>query len=334
MWRSPVDSETFLGIGVDRHSGLTNDIIPIPCHSHNDYSRDVPLLQAIYAGCISVEADVWLPTEAFRTRFPEVSDEDLLVGHSRSSLQPDRTLRSLYTDPLWKMLHFANDRDDGLGIHYDNGIFDHHPGQPLTLLIDIKEAPDDTYNRIQLHLDSFRGRQPNETGLTYWDIEAGKRIDRPLTIVLTGDAPFDSILDDKKNYFRDVFYDAPLHDLYPKGTDNASPYNQSNSYYASTSMKQHVGYPGVTNGRFSEEQSAKMKSQIADADNLGLVARYWATPDWPAGRRSYVWQTLLNLSVGILNVDEIEVAARWDWTNSLLGYCWLLRGVGFKNVCE
>ena len=47
---------------------ITNDVTPIPCHSHNDYWRRVPLYDALRWGCTGVEADVWL------------FDEDLYVG--------------------------------------------------------------------------------------------------------------------------------------------------------------------------------------------------------------------------------------------------------------
>lgn len=46
----------------------TRDIIPIPCHSHNDYWRRIPVFDAIHWGCTSIEADVWL------------FDDDLFVG--------------------------------------------------------------------------------------------------------------------------------------------------------------------------------------------------------------------------------------------------------------
>ncbi|KAL8947372.1 MAG: hypothetical protein Q9222_006338 [Ikaeria aurantiellina] len=39
---------------------FSRDITPIPCHSHNDYWRRVPLYDALAAGCTGVEADVWL----------------------------------------------------------------------------------------------------------------------------------------------------------------------------------------------------------------------------------------------------------------------------------
>ena len=72
----------------------TRDIVPIACHSHNDYWRAVPLFDAIRSGCTGVEADVWL----FK------GETDLFVGHTSAALSPTRTLRSLYVEPLVELL--------------------------------------------------------------------------------------------------------------------------------------------------------------------------------------------------------------------------------------
>ena len=71
---------------------FTRGIRPIRCHSHNDYWQRLPLYSAISAGCISVEADVWL------------FDQELYIGHSTSSLTRNRTLKALYVDPLMEIL--------------------------------------------------------------------------------------------------------------------------------------------------------------------------------------------------------------------------------------
>ena len=73
----------------------TKDVLPIACHSHNDYRRNVPLFDALHAGCISVEADIWPAAEA----------TELLVGHHRRSLSHERTLRSLYLNPIADLLN-------------------------------------------------------------------------------------------------------------------------------------------------------------------------------------------------------------------------------------
>ena len=79
----------------DYPTDATRDILPIPCHSHNDYWRRIPLFEAIHHGCTSVEADVWLLK----------GHEDLLVGHSRTSLTSQRTFISLYVSPLVELLN-------------------------------------------------------------------------------------------------------------------------------------------------------------------------------------------------------------------------------------
>ena len=85
-----------VGAGLSQYpTDATRNILPIPCHSHNDYWRRVPLFDAIHAGCTSVEADVWL--------FKDRSDE-LFVGHGTASLTPGRTFASLYVNPLVDLL--------------------------------------------------------------------------------------------------------------------------------------------------------------------------------------------------------------------------------------
>jgi len=34
------------------------DVVPVPCHSHNDYWRKVPVFSALHMGCTGIEADV------------------------------------------------------------------------------------------------------------------------------------------------------------------------------------------------------------------------------------------------------------------------------------
>merc|ERR1712230_199144 len=104
------------------------DIHPVACHSHNDYWRKEPLFSALKAGCSGVEADVWL------------YGEELYVGHTSASLSPQRTLRSLYIDPLVKIL----DQQNPITSFHPSvesprsGVFDTKPAQTLVLLIDFK----------------------------------------------------------------------------------------------------------------------------------------------------------------------------------------------------
>lgn len=86
-----------LGEGLSHYpTDFTRDVVPIPCHSHNDYWRRVPLFEAIHYGCTGVEADVWL------------FDDELFVGHNLGSLTKNRTLRKMYIDPLLDILDHQN----------------------------------------------------------------------------------------------------------------------------------------------------------------------------------------------------------------------------------
>src|ERR1700748_1478515 len=65
------------------------DVTPLlNAHAHNDYEHTHPLFDALDQGFASVEADVY-PV-----------DGELLVGHNRRDLKPERTLESLYLAPL------------------------------------------------------------------------------------------------------------------------------------------------------------------------------------------------------------------------------------------
>ncbi len=59
-------------------------------HSHNDYLRTVPFWEAIGAGSASIEVDVIL------------QNGELMAAHEKESIQPKRTFKSLYLEPIQK----------------------------------------------------------------------------------------------------------------------------------------------------------------------------------------------------------------------------------------
>ena len=75
-------------------SDATRYVTPIPCHSHNDYWRKVPLFSAISWGCTGVGADVWLHD----------GDEELYIGHMTAALTSERTFAKLNIELLVKLL--------------------------------------------------------------------------------------------------------------------------------------------------------------------------------------------------------------------------------------
>ncbi|KAL8768940.1 MAG: hypothetical protein Q9209_004995 [Squamulea sp. 1 TL-2023] len=323
---------------------FTRGILPIPCHSHNDYWRRVPLYSAIEAGCISVEADVWL------------FGEELYVGHSLASLTPNRTLASLYVNPLVQILEKQNPSthfhpDGNVSQH---GVFDTVPEQSLTLLIDFKTSGSALFPYVVSALEPLRSRGH----LTYRN--GTQTISRPITVIGTGNTPFSLVDSDDANPHHDIFFDAPLAAMWeglpgetsppaPKldslvyGSDidaslpdnsvskyeqhsvseedmgqgmsgtpeNPDAYTTENSVYASVSFAQAIGH--VLFGKLSDSQLSLIRGHIRGAHRRGLKVRYWELPFWPIGLRNYVWDTLVKEGVDILNVDDLDAATKLDW---------------------
>lgn len=298
--------------------GFSRDIIPIPCHSHNDYWRHVPLYDALAAGCTSVEADVWL------------SGKDLFVGHSKNSLTKERTLESLYIDPLVSILTTQNTPSQITTTNETsstipspstiqlNGVFDTSPETPLTLLIDLKTDGASTFPAVLSHLEPLRSRG----WLTHFNGTAV--VPGLITVVGTGNTPFDLLT--ANTTYRDIFYDAPLQNFWGDGGDDPTTttntqassqpltsdiYTPENSYYASVSFQKEIGK--LRHGMLTPQQVLKIRGQINGAEGRALKARYWDTPAWPVGRRDYVWDFLMREGVGSLNVDDLEAAKERNW---------------------
>lgn len=330
---------------------FSRDILPIPCHSHNDYWRTVPLYSAIESGCIGVEADVWL------------FDEQLYVGHSVPSLTPNRTIDSLYIKPLLDILAKQNPRrtlfpQRQLQL---NGVFDTTPEQSLIFLIDFKTAGDTLWPFVQSALEPLRSRSylTNSNGT---DIVYG-----PITVVGTGNTPFDLVNSDESNPHHDIFFDAPLSKMFEGPNEEISPvipstieslphetgiihaplvgnetgagratlkiprkrsdeggqgnagteggdaddFDAGNSFYASVAFGEAIGQ--LQDGQFSEHQMDLLRGQIRGAHKRGLKARYWDLPFWPIGLRNHVWDVLVKEGVDLLNVDDLKGATRRNW---------------------
>lgn len=294
----------------DYPTDATRDVLPIPCHSHNDYWRRIPLFDAISWGCTGVEADVWQMH----------GEDELLVGHSKSSLTRKRTFRSLYITPLMKLLDSMNPTTD-FAETSGHGVFDEVPEQTLVLLVDFKTDGEKLFPIVEDQLSPLR----ENDYLSHWD---GKDfVSRAVTVVGTGNAPFDMLI--ANTTYRDIFFDAPIDVFYDgatssltrrgqgdTGTARTTPdsFNSSNSYYASVSFDSSIGLPY---GDLSARQLELLRGQIKGAHARGLKARYWETPAWPTSLRNHVWQVLMDEGADMLNVDHLEAAAKFDWTKKI-----------------
>ncbi|KAL4909284.1 hypothetical protein BDW74DRAFT_174489 [Aspergillus multicolor] len=319
-WRQPPDADP---ADITRWpTDISRDIVPVSCHSHNDYWRRIPLYSALEAGCTGVEADVWL------------FDDELFVGHTRSALTSGRTLRKMYIDPLMKILGKQNPITH---LHPDidqprNGVFDTDPSQTLVLLIDFKTDGEEAWDHVYTQLTPLR-----ESGyLTYYN--GSDIINGPITVVGTGNAPFNRIA--ASTTYRDIFFDAPLNRLIDNvdridantrlegrsgnagqgmsgisdGDIRPDTFDSTNSYYASVSFKKAVGVPWMLH--LTDRQIQTIRSQIRAAHRQGLKVRYWGTPDWPRSLRNHVWRVLAREGADMLNVDDLVSATQKDWAPS------------------
>jgi hypothetical protein len=247
----------------------------------------VPLFEALAVGCTGIEADIWLNNETI--------GGDLLVAHFSESLKQDRTLQALYIQPLLTILDNLNNASDNSSTGNLTGIFPSSPTTTLTLFLDFKSNGSDLWPLVNNELETLRSKNY----LTHWSNRTKTITWAPLIVVASGTAPFSLLT--SNNTYRDIFYDAPL-------TNISDPkYDSSNSYYASAPMGKTLGKMWFW--KFSTKQMEKLKTQVAAALEKGLKPRYWDTPSGKGKEklRDYVWRVLLDIGVGMLNVDEFGV---------------------------
>ncbi|MEO5649985.1 MAG: hypothetical protein ABIR03_08685 [Ginsengibacter sp.] len=134
-------------------------------HAHNDYLHPVPFYTAWNASFGSIEADVF-PVHGV-----------LLVSHYKEALQPQRTLDSLYLEPLLNELQ-------------------KNPNRKVDMLVDIKE----NYKKsLQLLLQELK---PLKKYLV-----TNKGLNKPVTILVSGERPPPA---EYKNYPNYIFFDDDL----------------------------------------------------------------------------------------------------------------------------
>ncbi|AMD19440.1 HBR539Cp [Eremothecium sinecaudum] len=278
---------------------LTRDVTIIPnVHSHNDYWRNLPLLEAIASGVTSVEADVWLKD----------NNTGLAVGHDKIYLGDDSNdyLQDLYLHPLKQMLDEVNcNLEAGSPL---SGVFYNNPDQTLYLYIDFKSSDSSaTYQVLREYLAPMIDRGY----LTFYDTSKKSVIYGPVTIILTGNYPLDIGSDSYKPRIY-TFLDAPLEDIVNRKDDFIA--NQV-SLIASASMIELLmtcrsfpeSQPNVL--RFHELDAQDflcLKGHIENAHNLGLQTRIWGVPQWPIESRLFLWKKQWELGVDFLNVDDLQ----------------------------
>ncbi|MBI3848772.1 MAG: hypothetical protein HY298_00565 [Verrucomicrobia bacterium] len=236
-------------------SALAQPTPLIHAHAHNDYEHARPLFDALDHGFCSVEADIYLV------------EGQLLVAHDRNKVKPERTLQSLYLEPLRERVR----KNDGRV----------YPTTPnFTLLIDVKSDAEKTYtvlrDVLKQYADMLTAFHPYATEpKAVTAIISGNRARKLMAAETLRYAAIDGRLSDLDG-------DASKH-LIPLVSDNW------NSIFK---------WRGA--GPLPDDERQKLTKIVSQAHRQGRRVRFWATPDQPA-----FWRELQTAGVDLFSVDDL-----------------------------
>jgi hypothetical protein len=225
-------------------------------HAHNDYEHARPLFDALDHGFCSVEADIWL------------TPAGLLIGHDRKDLRPDRTLQSLYLDPLRARAR-AND-----GRVYRDG-------PAFYLLIDVKTEAAETYAT----LDKVLAQYADILSVTRDDKFEAKAV----TAVLSGNRAIAVI---ERQPVRYVGIDGR-----PENLDSNPPA----ALFPWISANWTLLFRWNGEGAMPAAEKDKLADMVGRAHGQGRKVRFWATAENEA-----VWKELVAAGVDYINTDKLE----------------------------
>lgn len=225
-------------------------------HAHNDYEHPRPLLDALDEGFTSIEADVYLV------------EGELLVAHHWLQIQKDRSLRSLYLEPLRKRAR-----------QYEGRVF--KDGPSITLLVDIKRDGVNAYAALHSLLAEYRDIISHTTDDHYEE--------KAVTVIISGDRAIEEITKSNPRY---AGIDGRLGDLNRVIDSKVMPLISDN-------WSAHFQYRGV--GNFSEEERKKLARIVSDAHRNGHRIRFWATPDYEK-----LWTELHAAGVDLIGTDDLK----------------------------
>jgi hypothetical protein len=251
-----------LAIGVGDDRAISGPVVPlIHAHAHNDYEHKRPLFDALDHGFCSVEADIYL------------EKDQLLVGHNREDLRPERTLEKLYLDPLRERVRAQGGRV-------------YQAGPTVYLLIDVKTEAKATYRAL------------HEVLARYADIlsvvDNGKFEQKAVTAVISGERAPQLLAAQTVRY---AGIDGRLSDLDSKVPAHQMP-------WLSDRWTAHFRWQGE--GPMPADEQVKLKQLVDKAHQHGRLVRFWATPELPA-----VWRELRSAGVDLINTDKLAELRRF-----------------------
>ncbi len=240
-------------------AGLAGAAEPTPlarAHAHNDYEHVRPLLDALGEGFCSVEADIHLVEGA------------LLVAHDASQVRLDRTLESLYLEPLRQRV-----RANGGRVHRD--------GPSCWLLIDVKSDGASTWQVLRPLLERYREM------LTTSSVD--KTETNAVTVVLSGNAT-SALLANQTT--RLAALDGRVADLQTNPSPHLVP-------LISASWGSQFRWRGQ--GPMPADEATRLRDLVAKAHGQGRRLRFWGGPDLESR-----WRVEWDAGVDFINTDRLK----------------------------
>lgn len=233
------------------------DCILKNAHAHNDYKHKHPLSDALQNKFASIEADVFL------------IKNKLIVSHTRPIFKKNNTLENLYFKPLLDSClknkgHVYKECDES-----------------IILLIDLKTDAEKTYQALKKYLEKY------QTILSIY--ENGKVTMNAVTVILTGNKPFDALQRETTRY---AFIDQSIMSL-------DKPFDSSLCLMVSTKYSNVLSWKGK--GEIPKAEKEKLITLVNQAHQQGKKVRLWASPE-----NIIVWKTLLDCGVDLINTDELK----------------------------
>lgn len=197
-------------------------------HSHNDYEQPIPFWTAYYARAGSIEVDIYL------------ENGQILVGHDKEDLRPERTIQALYLDPLRQQLK------------QHKGLLGGDINYRLQLLVDIKSPTNPCLDTLIAILKTY----PEIIG------------SRQLQIVLSGNKP---PVADFGKYPAFILYDGLPREKYDASITHRVPLLSAN-------LRKYTSWNGK--GIIPSDERAALEKVIKETHQLGKKIRFWNAPDF------------------------------------------------------
>jgi glycerophosphoryl diester phosphodiesterase len=248
------------------YSNNESAIIPVTplirAHAHNDYRHPQPLFDALKFGFTSVEADIHL------------KNGKLYVAHDHWEITEDKTLQSLYLEPLRRLIE-------------ENGGSVFKNGPPLTLFIDIKTEADSTYQVLKEVLKIYK-----DALIIY---EGDKKSNGAIEVIISGNRSAEL---KKVNKIMVAYYDGRLEDLGSSIPHQIIPIISEN-------WTKHFQWRGK--GQLPVKEKEKLRKIVSQAHTEGRRVRFWATDIESPEFQHNIWKELITADVDLINTDKLKV---------------------------